>query len=82
LKDKRIFYTYWQPKQKLAGEITLSKDEIDPKVLLAVHEYFPFSRSAEDSFFHCPNWAKMLLYRYFTLNNVKDIIKHFNRGSD
>ena len=24
----------------------------------------------------------MLLYKYYTLKNVKDIIKHFNRGSD
>ena len=62
--------------------MTLSKDEIDPKVLSAVHQYFPFTRSAGDSFFHCPNWAKILLYKYYTLKNVKDIIKHFNRGSD
>ena len=24
----------------------------------------------------------MLLYKYYTLNNVKEIIKHFNKGND
>ena len=55
----------------------ISKDDLDPKHEHAVHTFFPFA-SSESETFKVPNWTKSLLYQYYSLKNVKKMIKYFN----
>lgn len=48
----------------------------------AVHKWFPFSSAPDDSDLRCPKWAKALLYQYYTLKDVKQMIMLYNLGCD
>ena len=47
-----------------------------------IHEFFPFSRAPITSNLYCPNWAKELLYKKFTLADVPNMVKYFNKGGE
>ena len=83
LTDKIIYYSFLQQKPSTQQEEeVISKDDIESETLYAVSEFFPFARASSESFFHVPNWAKILLFEYFQLKNVKDAIKYLNCGRD
>lgn len=60
---------------------TQDEDNLESKIKNAVEEVFPFSASSV-AIYRCPNWAKALLYQYYTLNSVHEIIKLYNTSLD
>jgi len=37
----------------------------------AIHKWFPFTQAEASPNFRCPEWAKVLLYQYYSLKDVK-----------
>lgn len=63
-------------------EITVQPDKLDDRVIRAVENLFPFTRSSAKKTLTCPNWAKSLLYKFNTLEEVEKMIKYFNMGGE
>ena len=63
----------------------LTKERVDKHKELAVHENFPFTR-IQKYFIHkhsvfAPKWVIELLYQYYTVNDVGNIVKAINNKS-
>ena len=82
MKEKKIYYTYGFNKFVQLAEDVVSEDKIDPEIEKAVIEFFPFVRAPQESFFYVPNWAKIFLYQFYALSNIKNAIKYLNGAND
>ena len=71
-----------RPEEEIDSPKIKNNDELNQRMINAVEHLFPFTQNSKGKTMKCPNWAKALLFRYNTLEDVERIIKFFNKGGE
>ena len=87
LNDRTIYYQYTEYVHELNMDQTvdykvISEDEVPEEHVKQINRFFPFTKAENSEHFRVPNWIKSLLYQYYTIKDVKKIIKYFNNGGN